>query len=85
VTILLDEKIEGIINRITEEDEALKLNTYNYSDDYMKKLGVISDAITRGFVGIFEYLSNKKHEAEVKTVSDRQELKSRFKVISGGR
>jgi hypothetical protein len=83
VTIILDEYIEKIIQSILRDDEELGLDNYVHTDEYLRKLEVISDALTTGFDIIQQSLTDEKLHQGKDSALKRSELKASFKLVPG--
>jgi hypothetical protein len=83
VTIILDENMESIICSILKEDDELGLDIYKHTDEYMRKLQVISDALITGFDMIQQCFSEERIRQGKESALKRSELKASFKLVPG--
>ena len=81
VTIVLDENMESIICSILKEDEELGLEIYKQTDEYMRKLEVISDALITGFNMIQQCFTEERIRQGKESALKRSELKASFKLV----
>lgn len=80
-TIIIDENLDSVLNAIIKGYEDLGLTNSSLSPDYLKKLAVISEAITRGLGEIMYFLDNERIESEKRKFGEKTAQKSRFKLI----
>ena len=82
-TIILDENMEGIISTILNEDVELGLAIYKDTDEYMRKLKVISDALVTGFDILQQRLGEERIRQGKDDAQKRSDLKASFKLLPG--
>lgn len=82
-TIILDENMESIISTILKEDVELGLAIYKHTDEYMRKLKVISDALVTGFDIIQQGLAEERIRQGKENAQKRSDLKASFKLLPG--